>query len=88
MEDGSGRPPRPAQLARTQTHTRGHAPGHLSFPLAVPPLLIAATLFLVASAALSIADWTYRSEKYYREAQHAAATKALAYIPRRPPHPR
>ena len=52
--------------------------GHLSFPLAVPPLLIAATLFLVASAALSIADWTYRSEKYYREAQHAAASKALA----------
>ena len=54
--------------------------GHLSFPLAVPPLLIAAALFLVASAALSIADWTYRSEKYYREAQHAAASKALAYI--------
>jgi hypothetical protein len=42
--------------------------------------LIAATLFLVASAALSIADWTYRSEKYYREAQYAAASKALAYI--------
>ena len=54
--------------------------GHLSFPLAVAPLLIAAALFLVASAALSIADWTYRSEKYYREAQHAAAAKALAYI--------
>jgi hypothetical protein len=54
--------------------------GHLSFALAVAPLLIAATLFLVASAALSIADWTYRSEKHYREAQHAAASKALAYI--------
>jgi hypothetical protein len=54
--------------------------GHLSFPLAVAPLLIAATLLFVASAALSIADWTYRSEKYYREAQHAAASKALAYI--------
>ncbi|HEY1510649.1 MAG TPA: hypothetical protein VGF93_16700 [Solirubrobacteraceae bacterium] len=54
--------------------------GHLSFPLAVAPLLIAATLCFVASAVLSIADWTYRSEKYYREAQHAAASKALAYI--------
>jgi hypothetical protein len=54
--------------------------GDPSFPLAVPPLLIAAMLFLVASAALGIADWTYRSEKYYREAQHAAASKALAYI--------
>ena len=54
--------------------------GHLSFPLAVPPLLIAATLFFVASAALSIADWTYRSEKCYREAQHAAASNAHAYI--------
>jgi hypothetical protein len=50
------------------------------FGLAVPPLLIAGTLFIVASASLSIADWTYRSEKYYREAQHAAASKALAYI--------
>lgn len=54
--------------------------GHPSFPLAVPPLLIAATLLIVASAALSIADWTYRSEKYYREAQHAASSKAHAYI--------
>jgi hypothetical protein len=58
-------------------HTRS---GNPSFPLAVPPLLIAATLLFVASAALSIADWTYRSEKYYREAQHAAASKAVAYI--------
>jgi hypothetical protein len=54
--------------------------GHLSFPLAVPPLLIAAMLFLVAAAALGIADWTYRSEKHYREVQHAAASTALAYI--------
>jgi len=54
--------------------------GHLLFGLAVPPLLIAGMLFIVASAALSIADWTYRSEKYYREAQDAAASKALAYI--------
>lgn len=54
--------------------------GHLSFLLAVPPLLIAAALFFVASAALGIADWTYRSEKHYREAQHAAASAALAYI--------
>jgi len=54
--------------------------GHRSVPLAVPPLFIAATLFLVAWVALSIADWTYRSEKYYREAQHAAASKALAYM--------
>lgn len=54
--------------------------GHQSFALAVPPLLAAATLLFVASAALSIADWTYRSEKYYREAQHAAASNALAYI--------
>jgi hypothetical protein len=54
--------------------------GQPSIPLAVPPPFIAATLFLVAWAALSIADWTYRSEKYYREAQHAAASQALAYI--------
>jgi hypothetical protein len=54
--------------------------GHLSVALAVLPPVIAGTLFLVASAALSIADWTYRSEKYYREAQHAAASTALAYI--------
>jgi hypothetical protein len=54
--------------------------GDLSFPLAVPPLVVAAILFLVASAALGIADWTYRSEKRYREAQHAAASTALAYI--------
>jgi hypothetical protein len=37
-------------------------------------------LFLVAWAALSIADWTYPLEKHYREAQHAAASRAGAYI--------
>jgi hypothetical protein len=41
---------------------------------------VAAVLFLVAWAALSIAEWTYPSEKYYREAQHAAASKLRAYI--------
>jgi hypothetical protein len=53
---------------------------HLSSALAVPLLFIAALLFLVAWASLSIADWTYPREKYYREAQHAAAEQALAYI--------
>jgi hypothetical protein len=37
-------------------------------------------LILVAWAALSIADWTYPIEKHYREAHHAAASQALAYI--------
>jgi len=54
--------------------------GQLSATLASAPLFIAALLFLVAWAALSIADWTYPPEKYYREAQHAAAAQALAYI--------
>jgi hypothetical protein len=54
--------------------------GQLSAALAILPPLIAGLLFLVASAALSIADWTYPSEKHYREAQHAANSKALAYI--------
>jgi hypothetical protein len=54
--------------------------GHLLVPLVVPLPFIAATLLLIAWGALSIADWTYRSEKYYREAQHAAASQALAYI--------
>jgi hypothetical protein len=54
--------------------------GHLSAPLAISPPLIAGLLFLVAAAALSIADWTYPSEKRYREAQHAATSQALAYI--------
>ena len=54
--------------------------GQLSAGLAVPPLFIAALLFLIAWAALSIADWTYPLEKRYREAQDAAASQALAYI--------
>jgi hypothetical protein len=54
--------------------------GQLSAPLAILPPLIAGLLFLVAWAALSIADWTYPSEKYYREAHHAANSQALAYI--------
>jgi hypothetical protein len=54
--------------------------GQWSPPLAISPLLIAGLLFLVASVALSIADWTYPSEKHYREAQHAANSQALAYI--------
>lgn len=41
---------------------------------------VAAFLFLVAWAALSIAQWTYPSEKHYREAQHAAASQVQAYI--------
>jgi hypothetical protein len=48
--------------------------------LAVALPFVAAWLFLVAWAALSIADWTYPPEKHYREAQHAAASQALAYI--------
>ena len=54
--------------------------GQLSDALAVALPFIAAFLFLVACAALSIADWTYPTEKYYREAHHAAASQALAYI--------
>jgi hypothetical protein len=54
--------------------------GQPSVALAVTPLFIAATLFLFAWAALSIADWTYQSEKYYREAEHVAASRARAYI--------
>src|SRR5947209_20231490 len=46
---------------------------------------IAAFLFLLAWAALSIADWTYPPEKYYREAQHAAASQARASILAGPP---
>lgn len=41
---------------------------------------IAAFLFVLAWAVLSIADWTYAREKYYREAHHAAAAQASAYI--------
>jgi hypothetical protein len=54
--------------------------GQLSDALAVALPFIAAVLFLVAWTALSIADWTYPPEKYYREAQHAAASQVLAYI--------
>ena len=54
--------------------------GHLSAPLAAAPPFIAAFLFLVAWAALSIAEWTYPPEKHYREAQHGAASQAVAYI--------
>jgi hypothetical protein len=46
--------------------------------VALPEL--AAFLFVLAWAALSIADWTYPREKYYREAHHAAAAQASAYI--------
>jgi hypothetical protein len=52
----------------------------LSAAVAVPPLFAAALLFLLASAALSVADWTYPREKHYREAQHAAACQMRAYI--------
>jgi hypothetical protein len=54
--------------------------GQLSASLAVALPFIAASLLLVAWTALSIADWTYPSEKHYREAHHAAAAQALAYI--------
>jgi hypothetical protein len=52
----------------------------LSAALAIPPPFIAGFLFLVASAALSIADWTYPAEKHYRETHHAADSQARAYI--------
>jgi membrane protein implicated in regulation of membrane protease activity len=52
----------------------------VSAGLAVPLLFVAAFLVLVAWAVFSIADWTYAREKYYREAQHAAACQARAYI--------
>lgn len=48
--------------------------------LAVALPFVAAVLVLVSWAALSIADWTYPTEKHYRELQHAAATQARAYI--------
>jgi hypothetical protein len=54
--------------------------GQLSAALAVAPPFIGAFLFLVAWAALSIADWTYPREKHYREAHYAAANQARAYI--------
>lgn len=52
----------------------------LSTALAVALPFIAAALFFLAWAALSIADWTYPPEKHYREAHHVAASQALAYI--------
>lgn len=48
--------------------------------LAVALPFVAAVLVLVSWAALSIADWTYPTEKYYREVQHAAAAQVLAYM--------
>jgi hypothetical protein len=54
--------------------------GQPSAAIAVPLPFIGALLFLVAWAALSIADWSYPPEKYYREAHHAAASEAFAYI--------
>jgi hypothetical protein len=54
--------------------------GQLSDALAVALPYVAALLFLIAWAALSIADWTYPPEKQYREAEHAASSQALAYI--------
>lgn len=54
--------------------------GRLSAGLAVALPYVAAFLFLVSWAALSIADWTYPREKYYREAHHAAAAAVNAYI--------
>ncbi len=54
--------------------------GQVSNALAVALPFVAALLVLVGWAALSIADWTYPTEKHYRELQHAAASHALAYI--------
>jgi hypothetical protein len=54
--------------------------GQLSDALAIAPPFIAALLVLLAWAALSIADWTYPTEKHYREAHHVAASQVLAYI--------
>jgi hypothetical protein len=54
--------------------------GRLSAALAGALPCIAAFLFLLAWAALSIAEWTYPREKYYREAQHEAASQLRAYV--------
>ena len=54
--------------------------GQLSAVLGGALPCIAAFLFLLAWATLSIADWTYPSEKHYREAHHAATIQARAYI--------
>lgn len=58
----------------------GTPSGQLSAALGGALPCVAAFLFLLAFAALSIADWTYRSEKHYREAQHAAASQVRAYV--------
>jgi hypothetical protein len=52
----------------------------VSAALAVPLLFFAAFLFLLAWAALSVADWSYASEKRYREVQHTAASEVRAYV--------
>jgi hypothetical protein len=54
--------------------------GRLSAALGGALPCIAAFLFLLAWAALSIAEWTYAREKYYREAQHIAASQLRAYV--------
>ena len=54
--------------------------GRLSHALAVAPPFLAAFLVLVGWAALSIAEWTYPREKFYREAQHVAASQLRAYV--------
>ncbi len=58
----------------------GTPSGQLSAALAYALPLIGALLLLAAWTVLSIADWTYRPEKDYREAQNAAACQARAYI--------
>jgi hypothetical protein len=55
-------------------------PDQLSAALGGALPCIAAFLFLLAWAALSIAEWTYPREKYYREAQHVAACQLRAYV--------
>ncbi len=54
--------------------------GQLSAVLAYGLPLVGALLLLVAWMALGIAYWTYPAEKHYREAEHAAACRARAYI--------
>ncbi|HKO25834.1 MAG TPA: hypothetical protein VJU80_00135 [Solirubrobacteraceae bacterium] len=54
--------------------------GRLSAVLGGALPCIAALLFLLAWAALSIAEWTYPREKYYREVQHVAASQLRAYV--------
>lgn len=56
------------------------ASGQLSAAIGGGLPCVAAVLFLLAWAALSIADWTYPVEKHYREVQHAAASQVRAYV--------